>query len=182
MAVMASRRTAWLKVVLFTIVIYATLPVAPLLWRVFARRVGDAAEAIVLGGLLLSAIAIVVVAARNVGALSAARVASLVAIGSAYVVIIAMVELTPAEKLHFLYYGVLALLVYEALEIDLAGAGLVIATVGVVALIGFGDEVLQDIIPRRVFEWKDVALNAVSGGLATALILVFVGEDGDSLG
>jgi hypothetical protein len=173
MAGTASRRTAWLRVALFTIVIYATLPVAPLIWRVFARRVGDAAEVFVLGGLLVSSIALVMVGARHAGALPVARIASLVAICSVYVAIIATVELTPAEKLHFLYYGMLALLVYQALEIDLAGAGLVIATIGIVALIGFGDEVIQGIVPRRVFEWKDVALNAVSGGLATGLILVF---------
>jgi len=176
------RVKAWVWVLLFTVVIYATLPVAPVLWRSFARQVGDWAEVLVVAGLVLTGVGVSWFALRNLRSVGRKRVAALVGVAAAYVVILATVELTPAEKLHFLYYGFLALLVYRALEIDLAGGSLLIATVIVVTIIGFGDEVLQGIIPRRFFEWKDVALNGVSGLLATILILVFkpVGEDATS--
>jgi VanZ family protein len=166
------RASAWLWVILFTIVIYATLPVAPVAWRVFARRVGNGAEIIVITSLLLTAGGVLWLSLRRAGPIAAGRIALLGAVGAVYLAIIAMVELTPAEKLHFLYYGLLAVLVYRALRLDLGGGSLLVLTVIVVAVIGLGDEVLQGIIPRRYFEWKDVALNAVSGLLATALIVI----------
>lgn len=174
------RARAWLWVVLFTIVIYATLPIAPVLWRIFARRAGDQAEVVVLGGLLLTAVGVLWFALRNSGPIGIGRITALAAVGVAYAAIIATVELTPAEKLHFLYYGFLAILVYRALGLDLGGGRLVLTTVIVVAVIGYGDEVLQGMIPRRHFEWKDVALNAVSGLLATALILIFKQPERDA--
>jgi hypothetical protein len=180
MQVEARRGAAWIRVALFTAVIYATLPVAPVVWRMFARRAGGGSEVIVLAGLVLTAFAVLSYAVRRAGPIGLGRTAAVVAVGAAYVAIIATVELTPAEKLHFLYYGALAVLVYQALKVDLAGTALVVVTILLVALIGFGDEVIQGIIPRRVFEWKDVALNAVSGLLATALILVFEAEEIES--
>ena len=139
----------------------------------FARRVGDGAEILVLAGLVFTGIGVSWYALRGIDSMGGWRFAALAAIATTYAAILAMVELTPAEKLHFLYYGFLAVLVYRALELDLTGGGLIITTVIVVAVIGLGDEVLQGIIPRRFFEWKDVGLNAISGLLATALIVTF---------
>lgn len=80
----------------------------------------------------------------------------------------------PQERLHYLGYGLLAALLYAGLahRADDAGprsgpAWLVPALLALLvgSLIGYGDELLQILWPRRYFDWADVAMNVVAVGL-----------------
>jgi len=69
----------------------------------------------------------------------------------------------PAEKIHFIEYGFLGILVFKALPertLLYVIAGFVFTT-----LTGFVDEVIQYFLPNRVFDWRDVWINAISGAL-----------------
>jgi VanZ family protein len=96
---------------------------------------------------------------------------------AAYTVLLIRFGQFPAERLHLLEYGMMAVLVHRALTADrdsrLADHGLAL---GLTILIGFGDETIQWILPQRFFELKDVGLNAVSGILGLALARLVAGE------
>jgi hypothetical protein len=74
---------------------------------------------------------------------------------------------SPEEKIHFIEYGVLAGLLHAALGNRplwlRAPAAILLA-----ALAGLGDEVIQRYLPNRVFDWRDVQINAVAGALVVA--------------
>ncbi|MBZ0114428.1 MAG: VanZ family protein [Thermoanaerobaculia bacterium] len=78
------------------------------------------------------------------------------------------------ERIHLLQYGLLAgilLLAFEARR-RRTGRGWPMAAAALwTAAIGWGDEGVQAILPNRIYDLRDVALNALSG----ALLLTFVG-------
>ena len=71
---------------------------------------------------------------------------------------------SPEEKIHFIQYGVLAGLLHGGLGSRpfwlRAPAAILLA-----ALAGLGDEVIQRYLPNRVFDWRDVQINAAAGAL-----------------
>ena len=80
----------------------------------------------------------------------------------------------PQERLHYLGYGLLAMLLYvgfarlsEGDEERGVGSAFTPAAAALVvgSLIGYADELLQIIWPRRYFDWADVGMNVVAVGL-----------------
>jgi hypothetical protein len=81
------------------------------------------------------------------------------------------------ERVHLLEYGALALLAREALRARAAAdpacgfrstRAAACGAFALASLAGAGDEVVQAILPNRVGELRDSALNALSAGLALA--------------
>lgn len=69
---------------------------------------------------------------------------------------------SPEEKIHFIQYGVVALLAYEAFPVRrryLTAAVFVLAA-------GWIDEGIQALLPSRYYDLRDVAFNAAAGLLA----------------
>ena len=69
-----------------------------------------------------------------------------------------------------LEYGLLAYLILRALQLDLADRPAYSWSLVLTTIVGLGDEIIQLILPQRFFEFKDVFLNMVSGGLALLLV------------
>jgi len=46
----------------------------------------------------------------------------------------------------------------------------------IVCVLGWGDEAIQYVLPRRHFEWRDVGLNLTAGVAALLLIAALRGE------
>ena len=77
------------------------------------------------------------------------------------------------DKMPFLAYGLLSVLVHRALSLDVRTPWSYLATVASVAALGVADENIQYyLLPNRVFEWKDALINVDAAVLATALIWV----------
>jgi len=78
--------------------------------------------------------------------------------------------LSPEERTHLIEYGVVAILIHQALTERLrherrvpAPAALAVA---VTALLGWLDEGIQALLPGRVYDIRDVGFNALAGLLA----------------
>ncbi|MEZ5332887.1 MAG: VanZ family protein [Thermoanaerobaculia bacterium] len=86
---------------------------------------------------------------------------------------------SPEEKIHFIEYGVLAGLLRAAMA-RLPPWVRAAAAIVLTALAGLGDETIQRYLPNRVFDWRDVAVNATAGALVvvTAELLDRVGRRG----
>jgi hypothetical protein len=83
--------------------------------------------------------------------------------------------LSALERTHLFEYGLLAVLLHEALvERRSSGAGpsrpAVVAVV-VASLLGWLDEVVQALVPGRVYDLRDVGVNALAAGVAVAIVV-----------
>lgn len=166
---LASGMLRWLWLVLFTLFVYATLPVGPQVWRWFTATSSFWSNNGAVVGLLVVGAGAVGIAVRR-ARLTPRSWAVGVAIALTYALCLRFVNLTPAEKTHFIYYGFLGFLAHNAMRQHVERGALYAGGIALVAVIGLGDELIQYALPGRVFEWKDVGLNALSGALATAIV------------
>jgi hypothetical protein len=72
----------------------------------------------------------------------------------------------PEERLHFLQYGLMAMLARRAVAARLRGWAQYLAAVALASAAGWGDELLQAILPTRVYDLRDVLINACAAVLA----------------
>lgn len=87
-----------------------------------------------------------------------------------YLLVIVRLALPPAERTHLIEYGVVGVLIYEALA-ERAGNGRSaplppLLAILITGLLGVGDEVIQGILPNRFFETTDILVNIMAGGMA----------------
>ena len=74
----------------------------------------------------------------------------------------------PEERVHFVQYGLLALLARGALAWHLKPWQQYVGALLVAATAGWLDELIQGLLPDRVYDLRDVAINAVAALLALA--------------
>ncbi|MCX7848422.1 MAG: VanZ family protein [bacterium] len=181
------RRAWWLVCAGYVVVLYATLPLGRPVIDWLRGHYSLAQQAWLMNGVFAGVGVLVVVwlisrwrVLSPLAYVYAALLARLLYCEFRFLVVY------PEERLHFLEYGVLACLLHRACAIDVRGGWAYAAAMGLGALIGLGDEVVQHLtkyIPdvcawvgiavnpatfRRYFGWSDVALNAlgVAYGLA----------------
>lgn len=68
--------------------------------------------------------------------------------------------------MHFVEYGVLAVLLFRAFAHTIPDAGVYLAAWLLGTLLGGVDELIQWAVPERYFDFRDIALNCASCGLA----------------
>ncbi len=160
-------RRLWATAAAAVAVIYATLGLARSLAGVLRDR--DLLDAVFIAGVVLVAAAVVLIGAR-----ARPRIAEIgVAVGVAAVLVLASVRLgLPEERTHLFEYGIVAVLVYEALAERAANGQTIrlrpVVAFGITAAFGILDEVIQWILPGRVFDPADIGVNLI----AAALVIV----------
>lgn len=91
--------------------------------------------------------------------------ALLVFIALIYMSVIVFLVQFPAEKIHLAEYGFLAVFVCRALAVDFNDFYSYFMAFIITALLGWGDEAIQHLLPNRYYHIRDVMLNLISGGL-----------------
>ena len=138
----------------------------------FARPIVDALRA--RGALQIVVLAAFVIAAAVVAWRAWRRrpgrreIAALAIAGLLYALVISRLE-RHEERLHFLEYGLFAGLVEGALHergIRWSGPLAVVVTLGA----GWIDELIQGLVPGRVYDLRDVGFNATAGLLAVVAV------------
>ena len=71
----------------------------------------------------------------------------------------------PEEALHFVQYGLLSALAYRAFAEGGANRGTYLCAFLLTAILGSVDEVIQWLVPKRYFDFRDIAINVIAGGL-----------------
>lgn len=101
-------------------------------------------------------------------------------IGAFYFGLLSVVPMLPEECLHFLEYGVVAILIYLALSerrirtaessektpTGLASLSPFLLAVVATGVLGWIDEGIQAFVPNRYYDLRDVAFNATAGVLS----------------
>lgn len=160
-------RRLWFWSLAVIAAIYSTLGVAPTLAGLL--RDWSLLEAAFLLGMLLVGAAVVTqgLKARPGGAEIG------VALGVAAAYLLVFVRMTiPEERTHLIEYGVLAVLIYEALA-ERAGQGRRLPAPALLAVLattlaGTLDECIQAFLPNRVFDARDILFNILAGVMAVA--------------
>jgi VanZ family protein len=154
-----SPRLARIALAVYLAAIYATLGVVRTITN-FLRdqgvlRISIAVAFVLSVGLILTLIF------RDPRRRSRRFILALLAIALVYAAAIFPMD-SPEEKIHFIEYGVVALLAYEAFPVRrryLTAAVFVLAA-------GWIDELIQGLLPTRYYDLRDVAFNAAAGLLA----------------
>ena len=71
----------------------------------------------------------------------------------------------PEEAVHFVEYGVLSYFVYKALLHQVRDVTIYFSAAFIILFLGTIDEIIQWIVPNQFWDFKDVWLNFLSGGL-----------------
>lgn len=104
-------------------------------------------------------------------ALSVLRFAALAGLAAVYALALVRMAPLPIEKVHFIEYGILGYLAYEACRKGPGGTPLFQA-LSVVLAVGFLDEIHQGLLAGRTYDPRDVVVNVVAGLLGLLLTLV----------
>lgn len=89
----------------------------------------------------------------------------LILVMGAYVYFTLKLWKAPEEAIHFLEYGLLGFFLFKALRHHIRDKSIYLTATLFALFIGTFDEMLQWITPQRVWAFRDVGLNALSGGL-----------------
>ncbi|MCG8351761.1 MAG: VanZ family protein [Chloroflexales bacterium] len=164
----ARERRLWAWTLAVVVAIYSTLGLA----RTLAEALGDSglgAGLFILGCLL---VLVTVVTQGLTRRPSGAEIG--VALGVVAVYLLVFVRMTvPTERSHLIEYGVVALFMHEALTERASQGGrvpvpAVLAVVGA-SLVGVLDECIQALLPRRVFDLRDIGFNIIAAVLAVVV-------------
>lgn len=146
--------------------IYLMIPYTPLFSKYLAKSLGSnfglAAGILV----MLPVPAASAIFYRNVRGRGIFFYLSMAAVISIYAVILIYYTPIVVEKLHLLEYGILACLAMRAAGGMRSQNKRYLFVAAVVAIVGYGDELIQWLTPGRVYELRDVALNILGGFLA----------------
>jgi len=164
-------RRLWFWALAVVVAIYSTLGVAGTLAEVLRER--NLWGALFVVGFLLVVAAIVGSALKR----RPGRREIWVALGvtAVYGMVVVRMGIGPEERTHLFEYGLVAVLIYQALTERLqhgrrvpAPAALAVAAT---ALLGWLDEGIQALLPNRVYDLRDVGVNALAGLMAIAASL-----------
>lgn len=89
----------------------------------------------------------------------------LIAISSTYIFSVSKFCQSPIETIHFLEYGILGFFLFKALINNVHDKSIYFTAIFFGLFIGTIDELIQWITPKRIWDFQDVGLNALSGAL-----------------
>lgn len=171
---------SWLYVLLWSLVIFVTIPLARILQEFVERQWGrEVFTYSVLATIVVALVAAAVYVYRSRPALPNGYLWLLVVAAIFFVYTIKLGKKSPEEAIHFVQYGMLGILVYRALAHRLRDVSIYIATALVCGIIGTIDEAIQWLTPDRYWGIDDIWLNffaaslvqiAIAGGLKPTLI------------
>jgi len=157
---------SWLWVVLCSITIFLIVPVAQAIQRFVAKNLGREFFIYFVLVVLLSAfIFLLYFLIFKLKVRSASNYIWLSIVTGFYTYITLKLIKAPAEATHFLEYGLLGFFLFKALSYHVKDKSIYFTATLFVLFVGIFDEILQWIIPQRMWDFRDVGLNALSGGL-----------------
>lgn len=159
-------RRLWAWTLAVVVAIYSTLGLARTLAGIL-RDHGLIADAVLLSMILIGAAIVMQGLKRRPGGAEIG-----VALGGAAVYLLMFLRMTasPEERTHLMEYTVVALLIYEALTERASNGRRVpvpaLLAIGATALLGVLDEVIQAVLPSRVFDPLDMLFNVLAAVMA----------------
>ena len=168
-----SREWRWIIVAIYTLAIYAFLPFGTAFWGFVLGQWGNIINYLglffvcVLGAYFL----IYLILQKQVKKVSV--YISFFVISISCLAVMKYLCVAGAERFHLLLYGMLSVIVFWALKLDIKNKRVYIYTIIVAVSLGTIDEFIQGILPMRVFDLRDILMNWLSSGMGE-LFVIFV--------
>jgi VanZ family protein len=156
---------SWLLVAAWSLVIFATIPLARAIQRSVREAFGEEAFLYAVLVAILAAFLATLRHLRALGRISPARGAWLVGVAAVYAGYAFTLRRAPVEAVHFLQYGVLGVLAFRALTHRMRDPGIYLAAALVGGIVGILDEAIQWLTPQRVWDLRDVWFNFFAASL-----------------
>jgi VanZ family protein len=157
---------SWALVVVWTLVIYATVPFARAMQRWVAGHIGAGSVRWICIGLI---VAIMLLSLwrifHRMRRLPWPQAASLVGVASIFIYLALERMKTPSEAVHFIEYGALGLWAFRALAHRQRDPLIYLNAVLICALASTVDEMIQWITPGRYWDIRDLWHNVIAAGL-----------------
>ena len=151
--------------------LYASIPlVRPVQRRLLGELGSDWIIAVVLGAVAVALGAAVLLLRRSPRPTTRFDLVWLLAVAAFAAATAWHLRGRPEEAVHLLQFGVLAVLLYRALRPSKPDVAILAAVVLLGALVGTVDEIIQWIVPGRIWDLRDVAVNASACALAAAAL------------
>ena len=168
-------RTAWAALGLYVVCLYSTLSLAFDLYVALYAKLGRSTVSTSMNlAFALVGLALLLWAIRRYRP-SATGFAVLLLIGAVLFACLKWLDV-PAKRFHFFEYSVLAFLAFDALRFRFTRWSLALVSIGLVGLVGLGDEAIQAALPRRHFGFVDLGVNLTAGILTVLFIMQVVRE------
>lgn len=158
-------RRGWTLVLLYSLSIYGVLPFARDWQRFFRQQLGANFSYLINFSILTVGLLPLWWLGRRLTALRFAAFIGLVLVSFAAAMQIGL----PEERIHLVQYGILGYLCASAASSAFKGAAGFALVILLGLLIGLGDELIQGVLPSRVFDWWDVSYNL--GGVSIGLLV-----------
>lgn len=163
---------SWLAVVLWTLLIFLTIPFARTM-RNFVRDIwGMQAFEYLVIFIIVAAAAVAIAYLMRLRVYSPGNYLWLFITSCLFVGSTIRLRDNPEEAIHFVEYGVLGLLLYRALTHRIRDGSIYFAAAIIGAIIGTADEAIQWVVPRRYWGLRDIGLNV----FGVSLILVAIAK------
>ncbi|MBS3819862.1 VanZ family protein [bacterium] len=157
---------SWLWVILWTAAIFLSIPIVRKIQKAVSQNLGENFFVyFVLFCVGAFFIFLIYFLSFKLKIRSASRYLWLGVVAGLYVFFILQFHRAPAEVIHFLEYGLLGFFLFKALRYRIQDPTIYITATLLVLLVGTLDECFQWITPQRMWDFRDVGLNVLSGAL-----------------
>ena len=169
------RVTWWAAIFLYVSFIYATLGTGPVIWNWLSSFSGDKNTLVLYSIYSATGAAFLFYIIFVKKEKSILNYLFLILLFYIYYSILEYAQY-PREKIHIGEYSLLGIMVYNAMKIefDRFNPKLYLYAALICMVIGAVDEVIQKILPNRVFDWRDIFMNGVSSVLVLLAVRVNV--------
>ena len=167
----AGKLKAWLWVLLCSLAIFSTIPVARSIQKFISHTIGrmfftySVVFIVSCGLVVLLYLFVFTFKVRKIS-----QYVWLVICASSYVFLTFEFHRYPEEATHLIEYGVLSYFIFNALQYETRDWTIYIITILIVFFIGTTDEFIQWMIPKRYWDFRDIGTN-VAGGLIFQLAI-----------
>ncbi len=173
------KKISWLIVLIGTIIIFITIPLARIIQRHFEEWFG--AQAYFIAASIMAVFLVIVVSAyifRRRKRRIARRLSWLVLLLAGSVWVIRNQLQTPAEAIHFFEYGILSFLLFRAWSHDIQDRLIYPVAVLSLMIIASADEFIQWLMPGRFWDFRDIRLNVMAGIFIQGVIALVINPSG----
>lgn len=156
---------SWLLVVAWSLLIFATIPLARAIQHLVRESFGEQAFLYAVLAAVLVAFLATLRQLRSLGPISPARGAWLAGVAAIYAGYAFTLRGNPVEAIHFLEYGLLGVLAFRALTHRMGDPAIYLAAALVGGIVGILDEAIQWTTPQRVWDLRDIWFNFFAASL-----------------
>lgn len=175
------RLLSWLLVLLCILAIFLIVPLARTIQSFISARWGRSLFGYsVLAAVCVACVTLLYLLIFRLKIRSFSHYFWLLLVAALYIYFTLQLWEVPEEAIHFLEYGLLGYLLFRALKFNIRDKSIYVTAFLIGSLVGIFDEILQWIVPLRLWDIRDVGLNSLSSGLLQIGIWKGIGPRGIS--